>query len=152
MKTPASILLIISLLGLIIFGIASADTIHTQFFSSTDSFGKAELMQECRKRGENGPGAVETCTLIVERAASEYRQGQRLYLATELLLCLIQLLHTISLVAFLRNGSVKHLRRSAIWSSIPGTSPGLVLGIPFGIWALFSLKRNSRVIVSNPES
>ena len=144
MKTPAWILLIISILGLILLTTVSINTVHKQFFSNEDSFDQSEFLQSCREDARNGAGSIESCAIGAQMAAKQHKQGQRLFLTTELLLTLFHLLHTMALIVFIMKDQPGYLKQSAIWSLIPGVSPGIILGIPFGIWALIAVHRTAK--------
>ncbi|MEQ8350565.1 MAG: hypothetical protein RH862_03720 [Leptospiraceae bacterium] len=143
MKVAAWILLTIALPGLLVLGFVSADTIHDQFFSGSPQTWKNEFFNRCKQDAIKGNGSLESCVIASEMAAQDYQRGQRLFLLTVLIITGFHLLHSIALIKFLTTESLRALRISALWSVVPGASPGVILGIPIGIWALISLRKKS---------
>lgn len=57
-------------------------------------------------------------------------------------LAILQALYLAAIVRFLRGGDADGFRKVATLAMIPGVSPGIVLGVPFGFWGLHAFRRD----------
>ncbi|MCB1138136.1 MAG: hypothetical protein KDK23_05235 [Leptospiraceae bacterium] len=140
MKASAFLLLSLSIIGLLLFGgWAALGWYRVTLGDGFSNASRSEIFERCANQGSSELDMVR-CAGQAEGMQSRQQTRTILLLALLSFLIFPHLLHTSALLRYLRTGNRFDLEKSAFWALIPLTSPCIVLGIPFGIWARKAVK------------
>ena len=132
MRAPAIVLLVIGVgfAGLSIVAL----TISSQ--NPANSFSVADCMR-------NVPPGADPASVagMCYGQAEAYNRGRNSFQAVQIGLIIVNIVFALVMIRFLRSNDPETLRKASIFALIPGISPGILLGIPFGIWALVAATR-----------
>ena len=78
-----------------------------------------------------------------EQYKEAVRGRARFALVVSVAIAMVNAMHMFAMVFYLRRDDEDILSKSAMYSLVPGISPGIVLGIPFAIWVRVLLNKKS---------